>query len=236
MPFFADREKAGNLKVTIQKFYRPSGSSTQNLGVVPNVILPSLTDALEIGESYLDQALDHDIIRPAPGFDPLPKSNLFLPRLKELSGERLTKSKDFAYVIEDVSKERSRRRENQVSLNLEERSAELKEADDRQRARNEERRKRFEKIEKVDSEEMKFYKLSLDAVDEKAPLRLVNPADEASEFMRRAKDKTAELDTTPEWPSRLDPFKREALAVTADLIEVTKNAKMAGMLAVPEGR
>ena len=236
MPFFADREKAGNLKVTIQKFYRPSGSSTQNLGVVPDVILPSLTDALEIGESYLDHALDHDIIRPAPGFDPLPKANLFLPRLKELSSERLDKSKDFAYIIEDVSKERSRRRENQVSLNLGKRRTELEEADERQRVRNEERRKRFAAVAKRDGSQMKFYELSLDAVDAQAPLKQVDPSDEKSDYMRRAKDKTAELDTTPEWPSRLDPFKREALAVTADLVEITRNAKMAGMLKSSESR
>ncbi|WP_234045089.1 carboxy terminal-processing peptidase [Haloferula rosea] len=236
MPFFADREKAGNLKVTIQKFYRPSGSSTQNLGVVPDVILPSLTDALEIGESYLDHALDHDIIRPAPGFDPLPKANLFLPRLKELSSERLDKSKDFAYIIEDVSKERSRRRENQVSLNLEKRRTELEDADERQRVRNEERRKRFAEVAKRDASQMKFYELSLDAVEAQAPLKQVDPSDEKSDYMRRAKDKTAELDTTPEWPSRLDPFKREALAVTADLVEITRNAKMAGMLKSSESR
>lgn len=236
MPFFADREKAGNLKVTIQKFYRPSGSSTQNLGVVPDVVLPSLTDALEIGESYLDHALDHDIIRPAPGFEPLPKSNLFLPRLKELSSERLGQSKDFAYIIEDVSKERSRRRENQVSLKLENRRSELKEADERQRVRNEERRKRFEEMAKKDAETVKFYELSLDAVDAKEPLRLIDPSAEKSDYMRRAKDKTAELDTTPEWPSRLDPFKREALAVTSDLVEITRNAKMAGMLKPSESR
>jgi len=236
MPFFADREKAGNLKVTIQKFYRPSGSSTQNLGVVPDVILPSLTDALEIGESYLDRALDHDIIRPAPGFDPLPKANLFLPRLKELSSERLGESKDFAYIIEDVSKERSRRRENQVSLKLEQRRSELEEADERQRVRNDERRKRFEQVAKKDASSMKFYELSLDAVDEQTPLKLVDPSDEKSDYMRRAKDKTAELDTTPEWPSRLDPFKREALGVAADLVEITRNAKMAGMLKPSETR
>ena len=230
MPFFADREKAGNLKVTIQKFYRPSGSSTQNLGVVPNIILPSLTDALEIGESYLDHALDHDIIRPAPGFDPLPKSNLFLPRLKELSSERLSESKDFAYIIQDVSKERSRRRENQISLKLDVRRAELEEADERQEVRNDERRIRFKKMVETDAKKMKFYELSLDAVDEKADLKLVDPNDEKSDYMRRAKDKTAELDTTPDWPSRLDPFKREALQVTADLVEITRNAKMAGML------
>ncbi|BCX48892.1 peptidase S41 [Haloferula helveola] len=230
MPFFAARNRAGTLKVTIQKFYRPSGSSTQNLGVVPDIILPSLTDALEIGESYLDHALDHDIIRPAPGFDPLQRKNLFLARLKELSSERVSSSKDFSYIIEDVAKERNRRRENAVSLNIEERREELRQADKLQHERNAERRKRFAEVAKQDKESTKFYRLSLDDVDDDVELKAVDPTQDADDYMRRAKNKTEELDTTPEWPSRLDPFKREALGILGDLVDVTRDARMAGML------
>ncbi|MEP4077473.1 carboxy terminal-processing peptidase [Haloferula sp.] len=230
MPFFADRNRAGTLKVTIQKFYRPSGSSTQNKGVVPDIILPSLTDALEVGEGYLDHALDHDIIRPAPGFEPLSKANLFIPRLKELSNERVGKSKDFSYVIEDVTKARARLRENKVSLNIEERREELAEADVTQSDRNKERRERFTKMVKSDAEKMKFFKLSLDDLEDGKGLREVDPSEESEDYMRRAKDKTAELDDTPEWPSKLDPYKREALNVLSDLVDITRNARMAGLL------
>lgn len=230
MPFFADRNRAGTLKVTIQKFYRPSGSSTQNKGVVPDIILPSLMDALEVGEGYLDHALDYDIIRPAPDFEPLPKKNLFLPRLKEQSAERIAASKDFDYIIQDLAKERSRRRDNTVSLNLEERREELKEADDRQHKRNAERLERFAKVEAKDKETMKFYRLTLDDVDEKNDIKPIDPAKDTGDFMKRAKDKTAELDNTPEWPSRLDPYKREGLAVLGDLVEITRDARVAGIL------
>lgn len=230
MPFFADRNKAGTLKVTIQKFYRPSGSSTQNKGVVPDIILPSLTDALEMGEGYLDHALDHDIIRPAPGFEPLSKANLFIPRLKELSNERVSESKDFSYVIEDVTKARARLRENQVSLNIEDRREELADADTTQSERNLERRKRFAEIAKEDSSSMRFFKLSLDDIEDGSGLREVDPSQDADDYMRRAKDKTAELDDTPEWPSKLDPYKREALSVLSDLVDITHNARMAGLL------
>ncbi|MEM1086013.1 MAG: carboxy terminal-processing peptidase [Verrucomicrobiota bacterium] len=236
MPFFADRNRAGTLKVTIQKFYRPSGSSTQNKGVVPDIILPSLTDALEVGEGYLDHALDHDIIRPAPGFEPLPKANLFIPRLKELNNERVAASKDFAYVIEDVTKARARLRENRVSLNMEKRQEELDEADETQSQRNEERKQRFAKMEKADGKEFKFYKLTLDDLREGNGLRKVDPSEEAEDYMRRAKDKTAELDDTPEWPSRLDPYKREGLQVLSDLVDITRDARMAGLLQKSEVR
>ena len=230
MPFFADRQRAGTLKVTIQKFYRPSGSSTQNQGVIPDVVLPSLTDALEIGETYLDHALDHDVIRPAPGFEPLSKSNLFIPHLKEESEKRVAESKDFTYIRDDVAREKKRRAENEVSLILAERQKELKEADELQHLRNDERRARFAEMQAADKEDLKFYKLTLDDVLENKPLVEHDPSQKDEENMRRAKDKTEELDTTPEWPSGLDPFKRESLSIAGDLIDVTRDAKMAGML------
>src|SRR5688572_30471740 len=68
LPLFAARDRAGHLKVTMQKFYRPSGSSTQMDGVAANVVLPSMADALDIGEAFLDHPLPHDRIRPAGEF------------------------------------------------------------------------------------------------------------------------------------------------------------------------
>ena len=48
--------------------------------------------------------------------------------------------------------------------------------------------------------------------------------------MRRAKDETAALDDTPQWPSGLDLHKREGVMILSDLVEVTRDARMAGML------
>ena len=230
LPFFKARNKAGTLKVTIQKFYRPSGSSTQNMGVVPDVILPSQIDGLEVGEAFLDHPLEHDMIRRAPDFAPLKKELLFLPRLKELSTKRVADSKDFAYIIEDVTKTKARIRDNTVLLNLDARKAELQEIEAQQNQRNEERRARFAEIEKSDKETMTFYKLSLDDVKKGGDLRPFDPSEESEEYMRRAKDETAELDDTPRWPSGMDPHKREGVMVLGDLVDVTRNARMAGML------
>jgi carboxyl-terminal processing protease len=55
----------GSLKITIQKFYRVNGSSTQYKGIIPDVILPSLLDYLETGEQYLDNSLPWDKVAPA---------------------------------------------------------------------------------------------------------------------------------------------------------------------------
>ncbi|QDU62751.1 Tail-specific protease precursor [Planctomycetes bacterium Pan216] len=60
--FFPDM---GAVKLTMQKFYRVNGDSTQNRGVVADVVLPSITDHEDFSESKLDHALEFDRIRPA---------------------------------------------------------------------------------------------------------------------------------------------------------------------------
>lgn len=230
LPLFRARNQAGTLKITIQKFYRPSGSSTQKMGVIPDVVLPSLTDALEIGEAFLDHPLDHDMIRRAPDFNPQKREDLFVPRLKELSAARVHDSKDFSYIIEDVTKAKARIRENSVSLNLADRKKELEDIEKQQQARNAERRERFAGLQKKDQSEMTFYKLTLDDVEKGADLQKFDPSAENQGNMRRAKDETAELDDTPQWPSALDPHKREGIMILGDLVETTRNAKLAGAI------
>ena len=230
LPLFAARNRAGYLKVTIQKFYRPSGSSTQMEGVVPQIIVPSLSDAMDVGESFLDHSLEHDRIRPAANFKPLDVQGLFIPRLLELSVERRKENKDFTYVVEDVFRAKKRIEANTISLNKAAREKELAESDAMQKARNAERRVRFAKMAEQDKSQLTFYKITLEDLEKGADLKPYNPADENSDFMRRAKDETAELDETPKWPTGLDPLKRESLEVVRDLAELTENARLAGML------
>ena len=230
LPLFAERNRAGFLKVTIQKFYRPSGSSTQMDGVVSDLKVPSLMDAMEVGEEFLDHSLPHDRIRPASDFKQLDVQALFIPRLKELSQERLNTGKDFSYVIQDVLKAKDRLKVNKLSLNKATREKELAESDTLQKERNTERRERFAKMSDEDKKNMKFFKITLDELEKGADLKAYDPADESGEYMRRAKDKTADLDETPKWPTGLDPVKRESLTVLKDLVDLTENARLAGML------
>ena len=234
LPLFAARDRAGFLKVTIQKFYRPSGSSTQMDGVVPSVVLPSLTDALEMGEEFLFHPLPHDRIRPAPDFKPLDEKALFIPRLKELSQERIKQSKDFAYIIEDVMKAKDRIKKNVISLNKEKRTQELAQTTAEQKLRNQERRERFAKQAEEDKKEFRFFKLTLQDLEKGADIHLYDPSAE-SEYMRKAKDEAADLDDSPKWPTGLDPLKRESIAVLSDLMNLTENAIMAGMLKTGSG-
>ena len=52
----------GQLKFTEQKFYRVSGKSTQNLGVIPDINLPYVFDSEEVGEMALENSLPYDDI------------------------------------------------------------------------------------------------------------------------------------------------------------------------------
>ena len=84
----------GAVKVTICKFYRPSGASTQLKGVVPDIVLPSETDLPEIGESKLPNALPWDLMPPTTyaKFNTLPP---VLAVLREKSLARVTTNPGF---------------------------------------------------------------------------------------------------------------------------------------------
>lgn len=230
LPLFAVRDKAGFLKVTIQKFYRPSGSSTQKDGVVPNVVLPSLLDALDVGEAHMVNALPHDRIRPAADFQTLNGQALFLPKLKEQSRERVETCQDFGYVIEDIIKAKERIAANKVSLNKAEREKEIAEADAQKKARNIERRSRFDEISAEDKKLFIFHRITLDDLDKDADLEPYDPSNNEGNYMRRAVEETESLDDTPKWPSGLNAEKREALHILKDLVELTETAKMVGIL------
>ena len=224
--FFQDSSRAGTLKATVQKFYRVTGSTTQLEGVVPDIILPSLTDALEIGEEYQDHALPHDMIAPARGFNPLNRESLFLDKIAAKSKARVNASIDFNYTKEDIERTKKRIDENMVSLDRKVRENELEESEQRRETRNKERRERFEKVETEDAKNMSFFRLTLDDID-KDKLEEVDRQRDAEANMRVAKDKVADLDDTPEWPSGLDAVKRESIQILSDLIQATEQGNIA---------
>ena len=86
-----DLLSSGQIKFTESKFYRVSGSSTQNLGVEPDIELPSLYKIDELGESNLDRALEHDTI-PKTSFKNFNRVSTFLEPLREQSITRIKKS------------------------------------------------------------------------------------------------------------------------------------------------
>ncbi len=229
MPFMSDVRRAGVLKPTIQKFYRVSGETTQLKGVESDIVLPSIMDAFEIGEKYLDNPLVHDKIRRASGYVPLNRGDLFLPVLTKKSTERVKACEDFTYITEDIDRVVKIRKENHISLNKKQRRNELTENEARTNKRNEERRIRFAKMEEADKKTLRLFRLDL-ADLQREELEEINPLKERGDYMREAKDDVADLDDTPEWPSSLDPVKRESISILSDLVEVTERARMAGAL------
>ena len=229
MPFMADARRAGVLKPTIQKFYRVAGSTTQLMGVESDIVLPSLLDAYEVGEKHLDHALPHDNIKRAPGFSELARGNLFLPSIKKNSSARVAESLDFEYIKEDADRIIKRRTENVISLNKETRKKELDDNEKRRDVRNEERRKRFAELAEKDDKRFRFFRLNLEDLEREKLVELDREKDKES-YMRKAKDGVADLDDTPDWPSALDPVKREGINILADLVDTTERARMAGAL------
>ncbi len=113
----------GALKVTISKFYRPSGKSTQLEGVKADIVLPSLTDLPEIGESDLGNPLPWDTIASTK----FTESNVVkssLETLRTRSSQRIAKNPDFDELKTDIERLRKTREEKSVSLNEERRQKE----------------------------------------------------------------------------------------------------------------
>ena len=107
----------GALKITMQQFYRPSGDSTQNRGVVSDIELPSLTTHLDVGEGDLDYALEFDRVNRLD-FD---KDNLVEPKvieeLRRLSKERIAENAEFQKEIRRIESYKKFKEQKRVSLN-----------------------------------------------------------------------------------------------------------------------
>lgn len=133
----------GALKVTIRKFYRATGSSTQVRGVTPDVVLPSVNNHMEVGEDSQDYALPWDTIAGEP-FERENRLPALIEELRRRSEERQQIDPDFAYVREDAERFRKLMADKSVSLNEAARRKEKDENDARAKARKAERLARVE--------------------------------------------------------------------------------------------
>lgn len=124
----------GALKLTIQKFYRVSGESTQYRGVIPDITLPDRMQYLKTGEKFQDFSLPWDTVasttyqKSAWGGPPL-------ATLRELSHERVTASQDFSKIAEDAQQSKEKIDNTVQSLHIDALRREFQEA----RARLQER-------------------------------------------------------------------------------------------------
>jgi carboxyl-terminal processing protease len=124
----------GQLRMTIAQFYRISGGSTQHRGVVPDIAYPVSIDPDEYGESAYDNALPYTTIAPA-SYRAYGDLSTLLPVLEARHNERVARDTEFQFWKEDVEDFRERRRQTEISLNLETRRAERDALEARREAR-----------------------------------------------------------------------------------------------------
>jgi carboxyl-terminal processing protease len=125
--------KKGQLKITRGKFYRISGESTQNKGVVPDIIFPELYDKEKIGESALPESLTWDTIGKV-SYQPLPEISSKLDQLRLLHEKRANNDPGFLYLSKGIERLKEDRTKEFISLNESIRKKEQEESE----------RKRFE--------------------------------------------------------------------------------------------
>ncbi len=222
----------GELKLTIQKFYRVAGGSTQLHGVASDIVLPTLTDLPEFGEGALKNPL---------GYDEVPKARftkwsdghpLFIDELKSRSAERVQKNPEFHFVMEDMERLRHKLDENRITLNEDARKKEIQDDKARKESRAKERLARHD-------EEPSIYRVTLDTVDKPNLQLIMYPG----KLAQAKKDGVAKVspEAAPDDPEdadaagitddskepAIDPERDETLNILADLVDLTHGPKTA---------
>lgn len=220
MPFLGSGgNDAGALKLTIQKFYRIAGGSTQLRGVESDIKLPSLFDHQDIGESALKGPLPYDTVPPAD-FDKLDRP-LFKTELKQRSAARVAADPEFRYITEDLEQMKERLAENRVSLNEKSRRTEIEQDKARRDARTAAR-------EKIPAPDVKTYAVTLDNVTKPELVLATYDKPEKKAGETATKDpEDAEDEEAAGKVSRYDAIKVETLNILSDLIDLTRNPKTA---------
>ena len=113
----------GQLTLTMGKFYRVNGGSTQHKGVIPDITLPSAIDSGEVGESSRDRALPWDQIA-ATRFQASQPLDAAITQLTRFESTQLSGNPDMRYLEADIAAVDQLRAQQRVSLNLEDRKRE----------------------------------------------------------------------------------------------------------------
>ena len=120
--------KPGQSKVTIAKFYRANGETTQEKGVVPDVTLPSSYDPTEIGEAKEMYVMPWDTIEAAPDYDEsVVIDQSTIDKLQAKSSARFKTDEKHQIHQRQANKTLELWKINELSLNLQTRKEKLKE-------------------------------------------------------------------------------------------------------------
>ncbi|MCU7497043.1 MAG: carboxy terminal-processing peptidase [Ignavibacteria bacterium] len=122
--------KYGQLKVTIAKFYRIDGGSTQRKGVIPDIKFPSMIDTSDYGESSEPSALPWDRISPSQ-YDLYTKLGDIVPELNKRHEARMKTDPIFSNFYEEIEEAKEDREQKTVSLNEAKRKKEQDEQEEK---------------------------------------------------------------------------------------------------------
>jgi carboxyl-terminal processing protease len=124
----ASNPNYGQLKMTIQEFFRINGGSTQLKGVTPDILYPTNGDEKDFGESTYDNALPWTQIAPAD-YKPVADIKAYLPQLEQLHDARDAKSPAWQLMLDEIAQYKKLADRTTISLNYDQRQAERKQLD-----------------------------------------------------------------------------------------------------------
>jgi len=217
---------AGALKLTVQKFYRVAGGSTQLHGVSSDVVLPSLSDNVEIGESALEHPLAYDEVEPAAIDVANNHKQLFIDDLKKRSSNRIAQDQSFQDILADAKELKDRLKSNRLSLNEKIRRDQLdkdnsqkqKEQADEKKVQGQVHDKRFElTLADLDKPQLKMI--------EKAPAQKDQKAQDNNS---NTSDPNATIEDENGTTLDADAIRRETLNIATDLVDLVKTPRTAG--------
>ncbi len=148
----------GQLTLTIGKYYRVTGESTQHRGVDPDIKLPSVIDVDQVGESVRDSALPWDTI-PTSRFRAGEPLDSTIASLTDTYSERSKEDPNFQYMMQGIREAEEARDRTTVSLSIERRKQEREEERERALKRENDRRlavglETIESLEDLDEEDL----------------------------------------------------------------------------------
>ena len=201
---------SGKLKLTVSKFYRVVGSTTQKQGVTPDIILPTPYDYMEIGEATLPNCLEADHTQKLD-FRGVNRVAMHIDPLTKRSSARIKDDQDFAYILEDIETLKERLEDKSVSLSEAKRLAEKDEEKAKRETRKKEREARGDTGETVYDLSIKMIKtdtkLGEEIENEEKPIRL------------EEENEDEEVEEEEDEP-KLDPHLRETLHILHDYIRL----------------
>ena len=110
------QSRLGQLNLTIAKFYRISGNSTQHKGVTPDIKFPSVIPMDKYGEDTEPSALPFDVIAKS-SYTKVSDFTAVTPQLTKLHEQRMSTSNSYKYLMQDIADFTKRENEKSVTLN-----------------------------------------------------------------------------------------------------------------------